>query len=191
MNNIDVLYSNTQNKAGTYLRSSINNHFWYGALSTLNYQASDEISLSGGLDMRYYKGQHYREVYDLLGADYAIDEANGMQNSQVKKVGDIVGYHNDGIVKWSGAFSQMEYNNGMLSAFFNISGSNSAYKRIDYFKKKDLVLSDTTYKEALGTSVNTVYEYDNAGNIIGAHKTLMEDTIWHNGNKNRSKCKLR
>ena len=182
MNNIDVLYSNTQNKAGTYLRSSINNHFWYGALSTLNYQASDEISLSGGLDMRYYKGQHYREVYDLLGADYAIDEANGMQNSQVKKVGDIVGYHNDGIVKWSGAFSQMEYNNGMLSAFFNISGSNSAYKRIDYFKKKDLVLSDTTYKEALGTSVNTVYEYDNAGNIIGAHKTMMEDTIWHNGN---------
>ncbi len=182
INNIDPLYSDGQNKAGTYLRSSINNHFWYGALSTLNYQVSDEVSLSGGLDMRYYKGQHYREVYDLLGADYAIDEANGMQNSQVKKVGDIVGYHNDGIVKWSGIFSQMEYSNGMLSVFFNVSGSSSAYKRIDYFKKKDLVLSDTTYKEALGTSVNTIYEYDNTGNIIGAHKTMMEDTIWHNGN---------
>ena len=182
MNNIDALYSNAQNKASTYLRSSINNHFWYGGLSTLNYRASNEISLSGGLDMRYYKGQHYREVYDLLGADYAIDEANGMQNSQVKEVGDVVGYHNDGIVKWSGVFSQMEYSNGMLSVFFNISGSNSAYKRIDYFKKKDLVLSDTTYKEALGTSVNTVYEYDNTGNIIGAHKTMIEDTIWHNGN---------
>ncbi|MDA0682737.1 MAG: carboxypeptidase-like regulatory domain-containing protein, partial [Bacteroidetes bacterium] len=153
VNNIDALYSDSQNKAGTYLRSSINNHFWYGGLSTLSYQASDKISLSGGLDMRYYKGEHYREVYDLLGADYAIDDANKTQNSQVKNVGDIVGYHNDGIVKWSGIFSQMEYSSGMLSAFLNISGSNSAYKRIDYFRKKDLVLADTTYVEALGTSV--------------------------------------
>ena len=193
VNNIDALYSEHENKAGTYLRSSINNHFWYGGLSTLNYQASDEISLSGGLDMRYYKGQHYREVYDLLGADYAIDDANGMQESQVKKVGDVVGYHNDGIVKWSGVFSQMEYSNGMLSAFLNISGSNSAYKRIDYFKKKDLVLEDTTYMEALGTSVATELEFDNDGNLIGAHKTMVEDTIWHNGNfytRNSEEAKL-
>ena len=35
--------------------------------------------------MRYYKGEHYREVYDLLGADYAIDDANGLQNSQIKE----------------------------------------------------------------------------------------------------------
>ena len=96
-------------------------------------------------------------------------------------MGDKVGYHNDGIVKWSGVFSQAEYSNGMLSAFLNISASNSAYKRIDYFKKKDLVLTDTIYKEALGTSVNTIYEYDNNGNIIGAHKTMVEDTIWHGG----------
>ena len=193
VNNIDALYSDSQNKAGTYLRSSINNHFWYGGLSTLNYQASDEISLSGGLDMRYYKGQHYREVYDLLGSDYAIDDANGMQNSQVKKVGDVVGYHNDGIVKWSGVFSQMEYSNGLLSAFLNISGSNSAYKRIDYFKKKDLILEDTTYMEALGTSVATELEFDENGNLIGAHKTMVEDTIWHNGNfytRNSEEAKL-
>ena len=34
------------------------------------------------------------------------------------------------------------------------------YKRIDYFKKKDLVLADTTYNEALGTSVSTEIIYD-------------------------------
>ena len=181
VNNIDALYSDSENKAETYLRSSINNHFWYGGLSTLNYQASDEISLSGGLDMRYYKGEHYREVYDLLGADYALDAANGLQESEVKNVGDKVAYHNDGIVKWGGAFSQMEYSNGIVSAFLNISGSNSAYKRIDYFRKKDLVLSDTTYVEALGNSVATELEFDNDGNLIGAHKTMVEDTIWHNG----------
>jgi hypothetical protein len=161
--------------------SSINNHYWYGGLSTLNYNPTEEISLSGGLDMRYYKGQHYREAYDLLGADYAIDDANGLQESQIKVVGDKVSYHNDGIVKWSGVFSQMEYSNGILSAFLNISGSNSAYKRIDYFKKKDLILDDTTYIQALGTSVATELEFDENGNLIAAHKTMVEDTIWHNG----------
>jgi len=170
-NSIDPLYSDTETKASTYLRSSINNHFWYGGLSTLNYQASDEISLSGGLDMRYYKGQHYREVYDLLGADYVIDDANKLQSSKVKREGDVVGYNNDGIVKWSGVFSQMEYSNGILSAFLNISGSNSAYKRIDYFKKKDLILDDTTYREVLGTHMN----------IIDDEVVMIEDTIWHNG----------
>ena len=179
--NIDALYSANENKAGTYLRSSINNHFWYGGLSTFNYQATEEISLSAGLDMRYYKGEHYREVYDLLGADYALDAANGIQASEVKKTGDKVGYHNDGIVKWTGMFSQAEYSNGMLSAFFNVSGSNSSYKRIDYFKKKNLVLEDTTYYEALGTSVTTELEFDDDGNLIGANKTMVEDTIWHNG----------
>ena len=182
-NSIDPLYSETETKASTYLRSSINNHYWYGGLSTLNYQASDKVSLSGGLDMRYYKGEHYREIYDLLGADYAIDDANKLQPSKIKREESVVGYHNDGIVKWSGVFSQMEYSNGMLSAFFNISGSNSAYKRIDYFKKKDLVLNDTTYVEALGTSMN----------VIDNKAVMIEDTIWHNGNfytRNSEEAKL-
>ena len=35
--------------------------------------------------MRYYRGEHYREVYDLLGADYALDGANGLQDSEIKR----------------------------------------------------------------------------------------------------------
>ena len=192
VNNIDELYSANENKAGTYLRSSINNHFWYGGLTTLNFQKTEEIKVSGGLDIRYYKGEHYREVYDLLGADYALDASNGLQESEVKRVGDKLGYHNDGIVKWSGLFYQIEHNNGVVSTFCNISASNSAYKRIDYFRKKDLVLDDTTYLQALGTSVATELVFDNNANLIGANKTMVLDTIWHNGksytmNSNESK----
>ena len=69
----------------------------------------------------------------------------------------------------------------MLSAFFNLSASNSGYKRIDYFKKRDLVLSDTTYREALGTSVTTNLIFDDQGNLVGANKTQVLDTIVHNG----------
>ena len=147
----------------------------------MNYQMDDEFTLSGGIDLRYYKGEHYREVYDLLGGDYVVDSDNQLQTSQIKRVGDKVRYNNDGIVKWSGLFSQVEYSKGNLSAFLNISGSNSAYKRIDHFKKKDLVLDDTTYVEALGTSVQTEVVYDENGSIIGAIKSMAEDTIIHNG----------
>ena len=128
----------------SYLKSSINNHYWYGALSTLNYQYTENIDLSGGLDFRYYKGEHYREIYDLLGGDYAIVNDDATQLSSVKRVGDKIGYHNDGLVKWGGVFTQLEYKNPVLSTFINLSASNSGYKRIDYFKKKDLVLEDTT-----------------------------------------------
>ena len=181
--NIDALYSDSLYKSSTYLRSSINNHYWYGLLSTINYNPNEKISISGGVDLRTYKGEHYREVYDLLGGDYAIDESNELQLNQIKNVGDIVGYHNDGFVKWIGGFGQAEYNNGKISTFLNISGSNSGYRRHDYFRKKDLVLSDTTFTELLGTSVTTEIEYDNAGNIIGAHKTMSVDTFEYNGKK--------
>ena len=72
-----------------------------------------------------------------------------MQESQVKQKGDKVGYYNDGYVKWIGGFTQIEYSDGKISSFLNLSAANSAYKRIDYFKKKDLVLDDTTFTEAL------------------------------------------
>jgi len=153
---IDTEYSDTEYKSGSYLKSSINNHYWYGGLSTLNYQATDELALSSGIDMRYYKGEHYSEIYDLLGGDYAVSTDDVNQLSAVKRVGDKIGYYNDGIVKWSGVFSQAEYSNGMLSAFFNVSGSNSAYKRVDYFKEKvDGKYASTDWKWIRGYTVKT------------------------------------
>ncbi len=154
---IDPVFSDSEYKSGSYLKSSINNHYWYGGLSTLNYQANENLSISGGLDMRYYKGEHYSEIYDLLGGDYAVDNNNANQTDPVKRVGDIIGYHNEGVVKWSGIFSQAEYSNGILSGFINISGSNSAYKRIDYFIKKDAdgQVSSTNWKWIRGYTLKS------------------------------------
>ena len=173
---IDPEFSDTEIKTASYLKSSINNHFWYGGLSTLNYILNDEVSISGGLDLRYYKGQHYSEVYDLLGGGYTVSSDNETQPSSAKREGDVIDYHNDGIVKWSGVFSQAEYSNGMLSAFLNISGSNSAYKRIDYFRKKDLVLADTIIRDAIGYSDTlTIYGKDYT---INSSETEYASTDW-------------
>jgi len=141
---IDMLYSDNEHKSSQYIRSSVNNHFWYGTLSTFNYLISNSFELSGGVDLRSYKGEHYQEVYDLLGGDYAIDQNNKNQSSPVKRVGDKVNYHNDGIVKWGGLFSQLQYKRGNLTTFANLTGAYTGYKRIDYFKKKVIKVGDTT-----------------------------------------------
>ncbi|MEE2953811.1 MAG: TonB-dependent receptor [Bacteroidota bacterium] len=185
---------NKESMSGTYLRSSVNNHHWYGMLSTTNYQINNRFNLSGGVDLRYYKGEHYGQIYDLLGGDFVADgHSNKTGSTLLLREGDRTGYHNDGMVKWAGVFSQLEYTDNKLSFFFNISGSNTAYKRVDYFKKKDLVLDDITYKEVLGTSVLTEYydinwirisEEDVLSGAVepdSSHKMLLMDTIWHNG----------
>jgi len=124
--------------SSTVLASMVNNHFWYGWLSTLSYSLSDKSSLSGGVDFRKYNGEHYKEVYDLLGGNYIVSNNGGIEegNDINKKVGDKFGWHDDGLVKWASVFSQYEYNTPSLSAFASVSGTNTAYKRIDYFKTK-------------------------------------------------------
>lgn len=134
------------------IRSSRNNHYWYGLLSTFTWELNDKFTFSGGLDLRTYKGQHYGEVYDLLGGDYVRDNSNKNINPYTTKFyeGDKIYYYNDALVHWGGLFAQVEYKEGNWSAFLNVTSAVSWYKRIDYFKKKDLVIDGTTYTQAIG-----------------------------------------
>ena len=161
---IDPSYSSTERKSTQFLRSSINNHRWFGLLSTYNYQANNEYTFSGGFDLRHYTGEHYREVYDLLGGDYYVanDNVAARDSSAIIRKGDKFAYHNDGLVKWLGLFQQMEYNTGNWSAFVNVSFSSTGYKRIDYFRPMDLVLNDTIMVQVLSygdTIFNNGNEY--------------------------------
>jgi iron complex outermembrane recepter protein len=126
---IDGLYPD-EYKSTQYLRSAVNNHQWYGLLSTFNYTINDHFTFSGGLDLRRYTGKHFEEVYDLLGGDYAIDQSDANRNKNAQlRVGDKLNYHNDGIVEWGGFFSQLEYLSGNLSAFVNLTGAYSGYTK--------------------------------------------------------------
>lgn len=143
--------------ASTYSRTSYNNHFWYGLLSTLNYKINQQLSYQFGVDLRSYKGSHYQTPYDFIGGSYINDltnknQPNGANNEefQIKKLGDKIGYNYDGFVKWGGGFTQLEYKKDKFSTFINLTTSMSSYQRVDYFAKRDLVLSDTTYLLALG-----------------------------------------
>lgn len=179
---IDPTWSDSEHKSGTILRSSINNHFWWGFLSTFQYRQNDKWTYSGGIDLRSYKGQHYREVYDLIGGDYYIapgDEYSENEERSMLRVGDKFGYHNDGLVRWGGLFGQAEYSTPVFSAFFNVSTALTGYKRIDYYKEKDVVIGDDVFSRAV--DYGGVFFYDGTNGLSaynGATVTYSGDTIF-------------
>lgn len=137
---IDPAYSDTELKSGKILRKLFNNHFWIGGLSTFNYKANEKITLSGGLDVRTYTGEHYAEVFDLLGGDYYVDNDNSNESTNqehMKRVGDRIDFHNESFVKWGGVFALLEYKTGNWNAFMNLTGVYQGYNRIDYFAARD------------------------------------------------------
>jgi hypothetical protein len=154
---IDNAYSATEHKSYNFIRSAVNDHFWYGLLSTFNYTLSKQFTLSGGLDLRSYKGEHYEQVYDLLGGDYMIDNYDSTQTSKVKRVGDKIYYHDAGFVKWGGIFAQGEYKTGNISTFLNLSCAYSGYKKIDYFK---IVMRESDWKWIPGYTVKGGINYN-------------------------------
>ena len=134
---VDENLQNADGSATNALRASRNDHRWYGLLSTYSLDLNQNLQLLVGADVRYYKGIHFREITNLLGADYYIDDSDVNEPIKAVRVGDKYSYHNDGIVKWLGGFGQLEYTQDQLSAFVSLSASNTGYKRIDYFNYLD------------------------------------------------------
>lgn len=159
----DAAYHPTLLKSSQILSASVNNHFWLGGLSQLNYKVNEKWKLSTGLDYRYYKGTHYNEVIDLLGGEYFINEADMNSETTMKVVGDKIARedrpyqnHRDGIVQWGGGFAQAEFSNTRWTAFLNVSSVANFYKGIDYFRHKQITLGDSTY--VIDDTTSIVYE---------------------------------
>jgi len=168
VNNYDPLYPD-EPKSYQFLRSNKNNHNWVGLLSTFNYIINEAFTFSGGIDLRRYVGSHNEEVYDLLGGMYTLDSRNANRDpNQQLRVGDKINYYNDAIVEWAGFFTQMEYKRGNLSAFINLTGAITGYKKIDYFAPKELKVNDTVLTIGYGQEV----EYN--GQIYNANSPGLE-----------------
>ncbi len=140
--------------SGFIRRASMNSHNWFGVLSTLTTDLTDNLTLVGGIDGRYYKGIHYRRMENLMGADAYLSQsddnnpANYISETAPAEFGsfsdnsyvdgnNVLAYHNDGLVSWAGVFAQVEYSLDKLNAFVSVSGSNQGFKRVDYFNYLD------------------------------------------------------
>ena len=164
----DTLAVNDTNqlKSNNYIQANMNNHYWYGLLTTINYGINDDWNMSVGVDFRSFWVEHYSTPYDLLGGDYAVvNSTTGVNDlfdpgDVIKREGDVAGFRANSTVYTAGVFGQVEYSKKKWAGFLSVSGGHNSYIRSDQYRKRDLVLADTTMYQSLG----------------------INDTINHNGN---------
>lgn len=167
--------------------SSINSHNWYGGVANINTKLNENITVDFGVDLRTYKGIHYQNVSDILGASAFLDNTtvsggvatNGNINNPNQTYFQVyestphfnpffnvdhqqkVSYNNDGNVNWLGAFTQVEYSKNNLTAFVQAAVSQQGFKRVDYFKYLSTdPLSSTDYEKILGGNIKGGVNYN-------------------------------
>lgn len=137
-------------------RASMNSHDWVGAISNLVGQFGN-IRTSLGVDLRSYKGYHYRVLNNLMGLDgyYSTGNKNSaglIINTLIDATpfgntglnGPKIDYYNIGVVGWSGVNGLVEYNDhSKLTAVIQGGLSNQSFQRIDYFDQTSNPISDT------------------------------------------------
>ncbi len=144
LNPYDLTLVNDVNqfKSTYYLLASINNHRWYGVLSTFKYKLNDWIDVSGGIDGRYYFTERYQKIYDLFGGDYAhIPSQQQRDENNPSKVvfreGDRFNYNINSIILNYGGFLLTEFEKNKWAGFINITASRNEYNRVNLFGLKD------------------------------------------------------
>jgi len=166
--NVNTLVSSTERYAvSNYVKASMNEHSWYGVLSTFNKKFNDKWNFAGGVDLRTYKGSHYRKVIDLMGADYIIARTaiNYNDPNLIKREGDVIDFNNDAFIRWGGVFGQVEYKDEKISAFVSVSAATTGYKRVDYFRPKVYTVD--------GVEVPVGYSYVNNGIALISDTTIV------------------
>ena len=118
------------------MTNAVNNHQWYGVLSSYNNQINENLSITAGYDGRYYLGDHYEEVTDLLGGEGYVESRPLYPREQgtVIGVGDKTNFWNKGEVIQQGVFGQAEYTNDQFSTFISSSLTYQSYRYFAYDK---------------------------------------------------------
>lgn len=165
LNNSDT-NPNENNTNGITRRASVNSHNWYGILANLNNRISDKLVIDVGIDLRTYKGFHYRRVNNRLGGDAYLqtDNRNNDPNPLFFETyeanqpwwvfGNIddeekIDYYNTGIVNWLGVFGQVEYNfTDDITTFIQGALSNQGFAREEFFGETPPEKTD--FKNILG-----------------------------------------
>lgn len=157
------------NGAGYIRRGSMNNHAWYGLVSNLNHDFSDNLSASVGVDARFYKGDHFRQVVDLYGlTGWSNDRPDDAVVTNTYEANpwstlfdyapeeDRIAYDNSEQINYQGVFGQLEYATDKFTIFAQGAFSNQSYEREDRFDDgvKSDKISKTGYNIKGGLSYN-------------------------------------
>jgi iron complex outermembrane receptor protein len=172
------------------LRNSVNNQWTIGAISKAYYKVNNNTKVSFGLDWRTAEIDHYREVRDLLGGKFYIDQSNQFDSpSQYKKaLGDKIAYDFTNTVDWFGFYGQGEYTAGALSAYGMYGWSTLKYSYVNHFVMNDAgdELSSETpqltgYQAKGGASYRISNMLDVFGNVGLVSKAPIFDNVIDDG----------
>lgn len=137
-----------QNRTGSMLRASANNHAWYGLVSNYSFDTQNYFTFNVGADIRFYRGDHFQQLVDKLGleawnapntnrgeGDYLVSKtfkANPW-TALFNPAGEEyrVGYDNSEQINYQGVFGQAEFSNEIVSAFIQGAVSNQSYQKFD------------------------------------------------------------
>jgi hypothetical protein len=116
------------------LRNSRNDQWTIGGISKVRVQFTDALKTTFGVDLRKAKVEHYREVRDLLGGSYYIDNSNEFNPDNRAQLGDKIAYNFTNDIGWLGGFAQAEYTKGAVTAYGTVGYSMIKYTHTNHFK---------------------------------------------------------
>lgn len=144
------------------LRASMNNHNWYGALSSLNYELNN-WNFNVGVDGRTYTGDHFRQINDLLGLNgfeyngnvltetYESNPWSTLFNSA--EGNDRIDYDYSETINYVGGFGQAEYATELFSVFAQGAYSYQDYQRVGRFPSHTDGLGESEKVSKVGYNV--------------------------------------
>ncbi|PHR69140.1 MAG: TonB-dependent receptor [Lutibacter sp.] len=165
---------------GYITRASMNLHSWYGTVSNFKKQLNDNLTLNVGMDLRTYYGKHFRIVENFHGLtswqeNIRLRDPNNNHQTfgsfgtykNVITTRDMaanpwtalfssfddeekIAYNSEERISYGGLFTQLEYANDKMSAFFQGSVNNQWSQRFDLYQYADASLVDGTSSQATG-----------------------------------------
>lgn len=186
---IYALNQASDNGSRMIMSKSVNQHKWFGALSTYSTKIGENVDFFGGLDFRYYKGIHTNVITDLYGGDFFIDATSSrpLLSSDAWKtnklgVGDVVYRDYDGFVFSQGVFMQAEYNKEALSTFISLSGSNTSNWREDrFYYDSDQAKSETVNFLGFSAKGGANYNLNDNHNVFANIGTISRAPFFSGG----------
>ena len=162
-----------------YLAAEMNNHQWYGIVSNYNREVNNNLSFNIGFDLRDYKGEHYKQLTDLLGqssithtgnvnlggpvqtaTEYTTNPWKAFSNKP-SSADERMGWDYNQMIRYAGLFGQVEYAKNGFTAFFQGSLSGQQNFRKDIFQyTADKAKSDKVNNLGFNTKGGLSYTLD-------------------------------
>jgi len=167
-------------EGGYITRASMNMHNWVGLVSNYERQLNENLTFNFGVDFRTYYGEHFRivenfhgltswqenirlrdqnnshQIYGSYGTYKNVIATEDMSANPWTAISasfsedQKIAYSNDERITYGGLFTQLEYSNDNMSAFFQGAVSQQSHQRFDHYQYADQSLIDGTSSQSTG-----------------------------------------